>query len=520
MGKVYLVGCDLGTMGAKAAIYDTEGHLIADAYEETPIRYPKAGWAEQDLDEIYGCAVRTIARCVEKSGINTADVAALAFSSQMSGIGMIDRNWRPVAHFDSWLDTRCEPYIQVMSEHAREITALNGCPPTYAHGPKILWWKHEEPEAYRAIHKFVVPSGYVAGRFAGLPADEAFIDDTVIHFSGFADLQNRRWSDDLLNLYGVDGAKLPRIVRPTEIIGRLTAEAARATGLREGTPIAAGAGDQAAGSLGAGVVDPGDAFDSAGTAACFSICVGDFKPDVENQMVLCARTAIDGRYYALSFIQGGGLNLRWFRDEFAAEEKARCEAAGESIYAYLDRLASEVPAGAGGAIFLPHVQGRVLPPTPYLRGAWVGFTWHHNKAALFRAILEAVAFEYASYLRIEQDLVPGLTCREVNVIGGGANSELWCQIKADVLGADYCKLQWADVGTLGCALVAGAAVGIYSDLAAVAKRMATTTERIRPRPEYHAFYQPYVRAYGRLLRELNPLFAELAALPRELSEVK
>lgn len=184
----------------------------------------------------------------------------------------------------------------------------------------------------------------------------------------------------------------------------MTKDAAAITGLKEGTPIAAGAGDQAAASIGVGAVSPGDVFDSAGTASVFSFCVDQFKPDLEHRVVLASHGVAPATFYALSFINGGGLNLRWFRDNFGALEKRQAEELNQDIYQLFDRMAEEVPPGAGRSLFMPHLQGRVLPPDASLRGLWVGFTWGHSKAYLFRAILEAVAFEYAYYLEIEKKL--------------------------------------------------------------------------------------------------------------------
>ena len=183
MTQTYLIGVDLGTTGTKSAIFDTQGNPVAEAYEESKLRYPKPGWVEQDPDEIYGSAVRTIRACVEKSGVRPGDIAAIAFDGQMAGIGSVDSNWDAPTQYDSWLDTRCDPYIVKMKQHQELIIQKTGGPPTYSHGPKILWWMYERPDAFARIAKFVVPGGFVAGRMAGLGSDDAFIDYTYLHFS-------------------------------------------------------------------------------------------------------------------------------------------------------------------------------------------------------------------------------------------------------------------------------------------------------------------------------------------------
>jgi xylulokinase len=356
------VGCDLGTMGTKAAVVDLSGQLLGEAFEEVSLRYPRPGWVEQDLLEIEASAHRTIRAALAASG-RAADVAGVACSGQMSGIGSIDPQFRPATHFDSWLDSRCAPYIDELAGAAERVIALSGCPPTYSHGPKIVWWQRERPADFARIARFVVPGAFVAGRLCGLSAAEAFIDRTYLHFSNLSDTAAGTWSEELIEEFGVDRRVLPRVVDPVTVVGEVTPAAAKATGLPVGTPVAAGAGDQAAASLGAGVVHPGQAFDSAGTASVFAVCVDRFRPDPAHRTLTCGHSVIPGQFTSLAFINGGGLALKWFRDQICPELTAAPDA-----YARLDALASAVPPGAGGLLWFPHFQGGVLPPQS-------GLTW-------------------------------------------------------------------------------------------------------------------------------------------------
>lgn len=509
----YLIGVDLGTMGTKAAIFDEDGNLIAEAYEESKLYTPKPGWVEQQPDEIYGSALRTIRACIDQSGADPGQVASIAFDSQMSGIGTVDENWGTPTLYDSWLDVRCREYITKLKAHQEKIIALTGGPPTISHGAKILWWMHERPDVFEKIARFVVPGGYVAGRMAGLKGDEAFIDHTYIHFSCFSDTQAGEWSDELLGLFDVDKGKLPRIVEPSEIIGHVTKEAAAACGLKAGTPIAAGCGDQAASMLGAAMVEPGLIFDVAGTASVLAVCVDEYAADVENATLFMAHLPIPDLYYMLAYINGGGLNLRWFRDEMAAHERAKAEAAGENIYQHLDAMAAEVPPGSDRLLFLPHLGGRVCPSDANTRGVYAGLNWAHGKAHMYRAMLEAVGYEYAAYLRIVENLLPDVDIRETRVIGGGARSGLWNQIKADILGVPYVNLNREEFGVLGSAILAGYAVGVFDDMAATAARFTQTTDRVEPDMANHAFYQPMVREYTHLIDVTKPTFDRMAEMP-------
>jgi xylulokinase len=501
------VGCDLGTMGTKAAVADGEGKLLGDAYEEVPLHSPRPGWVEQDLEEIEASAHRTIRAALAASG-RAADVAGVAFSGQMSGIGAVDERYRPAVRFDSWLDTRCEPYIAAMNEHAVRVVELSGCPPTYSHGPKILWWRRERPEDYRRIACFVVPGAFVAGRLCDLAAQDAFIDRTYLHFSNLSDTRRAAWSPELLDAFGVEEQVLPRIVDPLDVIGEVSPAGEAATGIPAGTPVAAGAGDQTAASLGAGVVDPGQAFDSAGTASVFAMCVDGFVPDVTHRTLMATHSVLPGVYIALAFINGGGLALRWFRDHVAVGM-----AGDQEAYERLDRLAGAVEPGSGGLLWLPHFQGRVLPPQPAVRGGWLGLTSGHQLGHLFRAILEGIAYEYAAWATLAGGR-RGADLREARVLGGGARSHLWNQIKADVLGIDWVPTVRQECGVLGDALIAAAATGHLADLAATAKAWQQTAEPIRPDWQRHERYRELLAAHRELEELVVGVFERLSGLDR------
>jgi xylulokinase len=506
------VGCDLGTSGTKAAVVDGEGRILGEAFEDVPMTSPRPGWVEQDLLEIEATAHRAVAAAVARSG-RAGDIAGVAFSGQMSGIGTIDAAFQPATHFDSWLDARCEPYIVRMAEHADEVTRLSGCPPTYSHGPKILWWRHERPDAYRRVAKFVVPGAFVAGRLAGLPADQAFVDRTYLHFSNLAETERSAWSAGLLDAFGIDEAVLPRIVDPLDVVGEVTRDAAAATGLPAGTPIAAGAGDTIAAALGAGVTRPGQAYDLAGTASVLALCTGAFTPDRAARTLMAAHSVIRGTWLSYAFVNGGGLGPRWFRDQLAAGlpglDGGDAPAGMAIPYERLDRLAGVIEPGAGGLLWLPHLQGKVLPPQPHVRGGWLGLTNGHTPGHMYRAILEGIAYEYATWARLAAGAA-GAGLREARVLGGGASSPLWNQIKADVLGADWVPVERQEAGVLADALIAAAATGHVTDLTATADAWQRTGAPVRPDRARHERYQPLLAAYEALGDLTGPLFELLA----------
>jgi xylulokinase len=345
---------------------------------------------------------------------------------------------------------------------------------------------NERPESYKRIAKFVMPSCYVAGRLAGLRADEAYIDPTFLHFTALADAREGQWSGELCARIGVDCGRLPRIVEPWTVIGEVRDESARDFGLCPGTPIAAGCGDTAAGALGAGVVVPGLLLDTAGTASVLACCTNRFAADLDHGTLMVMRSVIPGVWNPLAYIGGGGLALRWFRDRFAAGD-----------YGRMFEEAQNAPAGCDGLLFSPHLGGRICPTAPAMRGAWLGFSWGHTRAHFIRAIAEGVAYEYAYYLRILRSLWPEQALSEARVIGGGAQSLVWNQIKADVLNIPYRRVLRAESATWGSALVAGKACGIIGDLAEAASFGAPIAEAAK-QPDVF-LRETYDRAIDRYL---------------------
>jgi xylulokinase len=517
MEKKYLMGVDLGTSATKAALYSVDGTLVVEASQEVPVHTLRPGVVEQENDDFYTSAATTVSRCLQASGINPRQVAAIACDSQMAGIGSIDENFKPATRFDSWLDMRCQPYIDWLIRTAGErIIRSTGCPPSCNHGPKMLWWQHERPQEYDRIARFITPSGYVAGTMAGLKAEQAFIDYTFIHYAGVSDSQSLTWSKDLADLTGIKLDKLPRIVEPWTVIGEVTPEAARDFGLAPGTPIAAGCGDTAACALGAGIVRPGMLYDTAGTAAVLAACTNRMVADTRQRALLSMHSVIPGLYHPLAYIAGGGLALRWFRDQFYNPHRGVGQALENDLYQAMVDLALEAPPGADGLLFSPHLGGRICPAAPAMRGAWIGFSWGHTQAHFMRSILESIAFEYAYYLSILVNQLPELQLIETRAVGGGARSQAWNQIKADVLGVPYRRLSRSEFGTWGSALVAGKAAGLYDDLATVAEETTLPVgEPILPDKGRNQVYEPLVKQYIHLQDELAGYFSDRPGMELE-----
>ena len=501
----HLIGIDLGTTAAKCAIYAEDGACVADAQENMKIRYPRSGEAEQDAMDFYTVACRLIRSCLAASGIDARSVAGIGIDSQMGGVMSVDRRYRPVTYYDTPLDARSAAENRSMHEQQGDlILELNGSFSTF--GNKILYWKKRSE--WDDIHVFIQPSAFVAGRLAGLSGDQAYMDETFLCFSGLADLKRSSWSEELCAKLGADRGKLPRILKSTDIVGSTTREAARDTGLPEDIPIAAGCGDQTAGFVGAGILDTGQFVDVSGTACIFGVCVDSFRYDAKNKTLACVKAAVGGQYYLISVVLGGRTH-NWFIEAFFPDEVKEIRAKGGDIYRHLDGKAATIAPGSDGLVSINYLQGRFFPPDPSVRGLFLGHTWAHGRMHFYRAILESIAYDHFLTREIVRKLLPGTPLSGVvTAIGSGAKSELWMQIKSDVLQSPYQSLVRTDFATLGASLLAGYATGMFAGPAET-RRFAAVDTRVMPRPGADLAYRRNIEIYDELFRALKDVYRRL-----------
>jgi xylulokinase len=496
-----VIGVDIGTQGVKAGVFAENGTPLTSAFRPSALHQPRPGVVEEDPETQFAGVCDTIRECWRRSRLPAAQLAAVAIDGQMAGVIGVGKDGRHVTPYDSWLDTRCAPYIGRMNQAAAgEIVAKTGGPASFNHGPKILWWMHERRADFRAIKAFVQPGGYAVMRLCGLTAREAFIDKTYLHFSGFADSRAGAWDADLCHRFQLDPGKLPRIVNSHEIVGELTATMARRCGLRAGVPVVAGCGDTAASFLACGATREGRCVDVAGTASVFAATTSTFRPDRRQRILSCAHAATPGLWHPYAYINGGGMNLKWFADQ---RFHTGAKSSSASAFAALDRAAARLLPDADAPFFVPHLGGRVSPSWPGLRGAWVGLNWSHTTAHLWRAMLESVALEYAVYRQALAALFPRLRVAELRVTGGGQKSALWNQIKADALGVKVVQIAHNQGAPLGSALLAAYGAGLVKDLDQAAHQWITTGKVTRPEATASTRYQPRLKRYQTLLASLN-----------------
>jgi len=513
MKQQYLVGIDIGSSFTKSSIYDTNGNSLGAAKRDTHPAQPGPGIAEYDPELILRAVLETLRELVDKTGIRPADVAAICMDGMQSGTLGIDASGDPTTPYTTTLDLRFAPYLNsVLEQHHDLLRSQTGSgQPTIA--PKIMWIRDEFPDAYKRTRKFTTISSYLLAKLAGLTAAESFIDVTYLWVTGLSDTQQYAWSDDLCRAMDIPPEKLPRIVNSSDIIGRLDPLMAKTAGLMAGTPIVAGMADQVAGFIGAGITQPNRMADNAGTYPAIALCTETFKPDMKNRMAEILPSPIPGYWNPVSYIIGGGLTHHWFQETFAYADEVSAQTTNRSgVYEVLDDKARVLPPGSEKLLFIPHLGGRACPNNTDFRGSWFGFSWTHKREHFYRAILESIAYDqYLSYQSFKESY-PEAVVQEITAYGGGSQSALWNQIKANVMGLPYVCLGRDDVGAVGNAILAGYALGIFDDMTATSGRFMKQTTRYEPDPVAHELYRQYAAYYSDLLKQTAPAFAELAAL--------
>jgi len=467
MAKNYILAYDLGTGGLKAALYSDRGIQIDALFEEYQVRSYRETWAEQDPEAWWSGLCKTTRALIEKHGIRGRDIAVVSFSGQMMACLPIDRSGSALRDCIIWADRRSTAQTKRMHERIDEpnyyrITG-NKIYPTYAL-PKLMWLKDNEPEVYKRTYKFLQPKDYLVCRLTGtLVTDYSDASATAA-----LDMPSRSWSEEVLKLAEVDEDKLPEIRRSTDSPGTVNLTGARESGLIEGTPVVIGAGDGPCGNLGAGVYREGNAYIYLGTSSWVSTASRDMV--VDPGMALFNICSVDpSLIYVFGTMQMGGGSFQWLKNTVCAVERVMAELSGQSAYEYMSRQAETSPAGAGNLIFLPYLRGERSPRwNPAARGAFVGLTASHSRADMIRAVMEGVSYN----LKIIRDALrsQGTRIEEMRIIGGGAESQLWRQIFADVFRESLRAPELREgATTLGAAVVGGVGVGLFENFSIIEK---------------------------------------------------
>lgn len=496
------LGIDLGTSGVKAALFDETGAPIASASVDYPLSRPRDGWAEQDPDVWWASTVEAVRR-VAAGGDK---IESVGLSGQMHGLVMLDGDGKVIRPAILWCDGRTGPQCAELTRRlGRErLIELSGNPALAGFtAGKILWIAEHEPESMARCRAILLPKDYIRFMLTG----ELATDAGDASGTNLLDIRTRRWSAELTEAAGVDPSLLPPVLESCEIAGRVTRAAAEATGLREGTPVAAGSGDNACAAAGTGVVREGSAFTTLGTSGVVYAHTDAPRIDPSGRVhTFCS--AVPGGWALMSCTLAAGASLKWFRANLCGEDYAAAKAAGKNVYALLDAKAAEVAPGAGGLIFLPYVSGERSPVLDErCRGVFFGLSAVHTKYDMLRALMEGVAFSQRQCLDILRSL--GARADDMLACGGGA-SGLWRQMLADNYKVPVRGTLGESGAALGAALTGAVAAGIFPDLPTACDRCVTRGEATMPDPAAAEAYDKIFPIYGSLYPALKGAFAALA----------
>jgi xylulokinase len=490
---MHLIGIDVGTGGSRAVVIDAAGTIVASAtVEHEPFTSLRTGWAEQDPRDWWRASAAAIRAAIAQAGIASDSIKAVGLSGQMHGAVLLDDSGEVLRPAIIWCDqrsaTQCEELTSDLgADRLIELTcnpALTGFTL-----PKLLWVREHEPEIWQRVRSVLLPKDYVRFKLTGDTAtDVADASGTLL-----LNVAERTWSSEMLDAVGIVPAVLPYVHESTEITGTISQAAATETGLNAGTPVIAGAGDQAAGAVGLGIVSPGMVSATIGTSGVVFAATETPALDPKGRVHTFCH-AIRDRWHVMGVTQGAGLSLRWFRDQFGVISNG-------DPYDSLTAEAARVRPGAGGLLWAPYLMGERTPHLdPNARAALVGLTANHTRAHIIRAVLEGVAFSLKDSFEILKELT--VPCDTIRLGGGGARSALWRQIQADVYDHEVETVAAEEGAAYGVALLAGIAAGVWSSVESACAEVIKTQTRVKPDPEaarlLNRQYQSYVALYPAL----------------------
>jgi len=494
------MGIDIGTGGSRALLVDERGQVkagVTAAHEDMRMERPL--WAEQRPENWWDAAVQAIRGVMAQAGVVGAEVKGIGLSGQMHGLVLLDAADQVIRPSLIWCDQRSQPQVDAINARVGRENVLRYIANPMLTGftlPKLLWVRDHEPQNFERARKMLLPKDYVRLRLTGDYASE------VSDASGTAvfDVVNRRWSHEMMDALGLDRGLLPACCESSDVAGKVSPAVAELTGLRAGTPVAGGGGDQASSAVGNGIVEPGIVSCTLGTSGVVFAHMEKVAYDHAGRVHTFCH-AVRDKWHVMGVTQGAGLSLQWFRNQLAPAMD----------YDALTAEAASTTAGSQGLFWLPYLMGE---RTPHLdataRGGWFGLTARHTRADLVRSVIEGVSYSQRDCLDIIESL--GVEINSVRASGGGAKSLFWRQLLADILGKRIVTLATQEGSAYGAALLALVASGEYATVPEVCRAAIREVHTVDPRPESSEFYRRGHAIYQLLYPALQPFYGALASL--------
>lgn len=514
MGNYYL-GFDAGTQSVKTAVYDLGMNCVASSVHKTTLRYPRPGWVEMDADQYLVAVVEGMKHCVcqmKEKGMDPSKIRAVFGDGIICGIVGVDEKFHAITPYINYLDSRTKEDVEEFKAKNLKIWAreTGNSQPNCMFPAMFARWLLRHWDGFSENgKKFVHNAPYILANLSGLSAKDAFIDWGSMSGWGLGyHVIEKKWSKEQLDILGIPIHMMPNIKKPWDVIGRLSEFYAKQTGLPEGIPICAGAGDTMQSMIGCGVPDMNQAADVAGTCSMFCIAVDEIKPELskeENGLIFNSGTMKDTYFYWGS-IRTGGLALRWYRDNICRE------IGNETYFDELTQRAKKVPPGSQGVLFLPYLTGGFRENTS-VGACFLNMTMDTDQAVLWRAMLEAIGYDYMTVTDICKKA--GIPFRRMTITEGGSKSGLWNQIKADMLGCQTVTLENSQGAVLTDAAIAAYAVGDLKDLKSVFREKLKIQEIYDPKPEHTQYYREIYKMQKKLVTEdMKTVFVRLEAIQK------
>jgi len=494
---MYFLGIDTSTTSSKALLIDEKGEVIAVASNPHTLQTPKPLWSEQDPREWWESTSASIKSVLDKANVSGEEVGAVGLTGQMHGLVLLDDDGNVLRPAILWNDQRtqsqCDEIHQVVGKE-KFIQITGNVALTGFTAPKILWVKENEPGVFAKAKHVLLPKDYVRLKLTGEYAmDKADGAGTVLF-----DLKARDWSDEVLFALDIPRAWMPKTFEGTEFTGYVTEEAAAVTGLKVGAPVAAGGGDQAAGAVGVGAVEPGIVGLTVGTSGVVFATTPSALIEPEGRLHAFCH-AVPGMWHFMGVMLSAAGSLQWYRDTLGP---------GVRFNDMLEE-AEAIPAGSEGLQFLPYLSGERTPhPDPFARGAFIGLTLRHGRAHMTRAVLEGVAFGLKDSFTLIQNTGPG-EITQVRGSGGGTKGALWRQIMASALNVELVTVNTTEGGAYGAALLAGVGAGAWSDVASACRECIRITGSTSPDEKEAEAYRKAYMVYQDLYPALKESFGKM-----------
>ena len=505
-----LLGIDIGTSGTKTLLCDQRGRVKATATADHDLLSLKPGWSEQDPLQWWDAVIKATRAVLRKAKVKSDQVQAIGLSGQMHGSVFLGDGDRPLRPALLWNDQRtgaeCVEIERRAGGRGKLIRMVGNPALTGFTAPKILWVRRHEPRVYERTRHILLPKDYIRFRMTGEYATEVGDASGTL----LLDVKKRQWNRKLMSLLKIDPVLLPACFESQVVSGRLHKSAASSLGLCPGTPVVGGSGDQPAGAVGNGVVRSGIVSATLGTSGVVFAHSDEPTYDPKGRVhTMCA--AVAGKWCVFGCMLSAGGSFQWFRNHLGQAEVAAARAKRVDPYSLLVAEASKAQAGSEGLYFLPYLTGERCPyADPDARGGWIGLTARHDRSAMIRSLLEGVTFGMADTLDILDSMK--IPIRTVRLSGGGARSEFWRQLQADVYNRPVTTINAEEGPAYGVAILAGVGTGVWSSVPQACKAIIRETEKRRPQRSTAASYAKHHRQFKRLYAALHREYGRIAAI--------